>query len=168
MTIVKLPATGADKELLEWEISQCDPRDRLPGQIRKCQRDQRTQALKEFMSRQGIVLLDRNDLQKRGWTRRMTQHELRGMEIDIWGAPKLYRLEHAERAEDRGEIAETIRLNLLAREKGDIGHQGPVSGLTQRRDPNSGTSRRRREFQDMRTMMSNRPEGGGPLWARRS
>ena len=128
------------------------------------------------MAAQGIRLLNRESLQRRGWTRSMIRNELEPKEEGITGTNPLYLTQRVELAEARPDIARAISRNLEARALGGIGHQGsltcqsanpsePVRQPIPKRNRKK-ESRREAYTQGMEEMMRRMPAGGGPLWSR--
>ena len=128
------------------------------------------------MAAQGVRLLDRESLLRRGWTRSMIRNELGPKEEGIIGTHPLYLTQRVELAEDRPDIARAIRRNLEARALGGIGRQGsltcqsanpsePVRQPIPKRNRKK-ESRRETYNQGMEEMMRRMPAGGGPLCSR--
>ena len=150
---------------------------RLPRAIQKCQVKHRTQLLQEFLATQGIRTLNRPEIMRRGWTRRMIKSELAGEHTWISDTNSLYQRETVEAMESRPEINQAIERNLEARALGGIDHQGslgssssdpqepvrqPIPKGNKKKEP-----RRERQLRGIERAMSSQPEGGGPLYSGR-
>ena len=148
----------------------------IPKGIRRCHTKHRTQLFQEFMAAQGIRLLDRESLLRRGWTRGMIRNELGTRGDSIHGTYPLYLTQRVEMVETRPDIARAISQNLEARALGGITHQGSLTSQGSNseepvRQPTPKGNRKKESRQEkytqgMEEMMRRMPSGGGPLWSR--
>ena len=154
-----------EDHLIELDMREFRP-PRLPRVIRRCQTRHRTVLIQEFFFTQGVKLLGRPELVKRGWTRRMVIEQLRERRLMIRGIRELYSERDVLEAESRPETADLLRRNLEARRDGGWGRQGSITSLQQAPDPRSKRAREQRGRENISRLMSGMPEAGGQLWSR--